>query len=328
MRATGRCAAFGLLAVALPAAVGPPVTARQDGARTVRLESLDVSDNLYLLRGGGTNVLALVAADGVVLVDTLGAGWGPATRAALDNLTDLPVTTIVNTHAHADDAGGNHEFPAVTDVVAHENTHARMARMEAFGGANARFLPNRTFRDTLTLLDGIDRIELHHFGPAHTDGDTLVVFPEKGIAYLGDLFARTAPPVVDRRAGGSALGYPDVLAAALDRIAYFPEFVPGPEVRTFDRVVPGRQQPPDQTPLLSWFTWADLERYTAFTRAFVETAAAARAAGRSVDEALAATAALADAWPDHADHALDGARPTVEAIFDELAGAGRQQRQE
>ena len=69
--------------------------AGQESDKLVRLESLDVSDNVYLLRGGGTNILAFIAEDGVVLIDTLGAGWGKATRRALDNLTSLPVTTII-----------------------------------------------------------------------------------------------------------------------------------------------------------------------------------------------------------------------------------------
>ena len=74
-RAPGRFAACGLLAAALLCAAAPG-RAQEDGARSVRLETLDVSDNLYLLRGGGKNILALVGFEGVVLVDTLGPGWG------------------------------------------------------------------------------------------------------------------------------------------------------------------------------------------------------------------------------------------------------------
>ena len=315
----GRVAAATLLAaglMALPAVV----SAGQDEARRVRLESLDVSDNLYLLRGGGNNILALVREDGVVLVDTLGVGWGAATRAALDNLTTAPVTMIINSHDHAGHTAGNVEFPHVTEVVAHENAKRRMEAMDAFSGANARYLPNRTFSDTLTLLDGVDRVELHHFGAAHTDADAVVVFPEKGIAFMGDLFASIASPHVDAAAGGSAAGYPDVLAAALEELSYFPEFVRGPEVRTFDRVVPGHQEPPDLTPLLVWLTWTDLEQYTAFTRDLVDTVAGARDAGRSADEAVTAASALGDRYPGYD---MEHVRRFVAVVFEESDGAGR-----
>ncbi len=295
----------------------PAITpAGQEEARAIHLESLDVSDNVYLLRGGGTNTLAVIAEAGVVLVDTLGAGWGPATRAALNNLTNLPVTTIINTHAHAGHTGGNVEFASVVEIVAHENTKRRMEQMEEFQGANARFLPTTTFRDSLSILDGFDRIELRYFGAAHTDGDIVVVFPEKGMAYLGDLFARTAPPSIDRAAGGSGAAYTETLSRTLDELRYFTEFVRGPEIRTFDRIVPGHQEPPDQTPLLRWFTWADLERYTAFTREFVDLVTRTNAAGRTLNEAVAQVKPLAGAYEGYT---LDRAERTVQAIYDELA---------
>ena len=309
-----------LLAAGWIGLAGAVDAAGQGDDRRVRLESLDVSDNLYLLRGGGNNILALVREDSVVLVDTLGVGWGAATRAALDNLTTAPVTMIINSHDHAGHTAGNVEFPHVTEVVAHENAKRRMETMDAFSGANARYLPNRTFSDTLALLDGIDRVELHHFGASHTDADALVVFPEKGIAFMGDLFASTAPPYVDAAAGGSAAGYPDVLAAVLEELSYFPEFVRGPEVRTFDMVVPGHQEPPDLTPLLFWLTWADLERYAQFTRDLVESVTSAHAAGRSADEAEAAVMALPDRYPGYD---MEYVRPFVATVFGELDGAGR-----
>lgn len=325
MKVVRLVAAATLLAALLAVGVAMPpaacAAAGQGAARRVVLESLDVSDNIYLLRGGGINTLALVREDGVVLVDTLGAGWGPATRAALDNLTTAPVTMIINSHAHADHTGGNGEFPYVTEIVAHENAKRMMETMATFDGADARHLPNRTFSNTLTLLDGIDRIELHHFGPAHTDGDILVVFPEKGIAYLGDLFARTAVPSVDSAAGGSAAGFPAVLEGALEQLRFFTEFVRGREVRTFDRIVPGREAPPDLTPLLVWFTWADLERFAQFTREVADAAASTRDAGGSRGEAVSAAMVLADRYPGYGD--IEHLGRFVGAVFDEAGDAGR-----
>ena len=303
-----------LVTVVLMIAAGG-VCAGQDNEKVVRLVTLDVSDNLYLLRGNNTNILALVAETGIVLVDTLGQGWGPAIRSALNNITDLPVTTIINTHAHEAHSGGNFEFQSVVAILSHENTKSQMERMEIFQGPNARFLPTETFRQSMTLLDGIDRIELHHFGAAHTNGDVVVVFPEKGIAYLGDLFARTGVPRVDRNLGGSGLAYPSTLQRTLTELEYFTEFVRGPEIRTFDRIVPGHQVPPDDTPLLSWFTWVDLEKYVNFANALVEVIEVSKSAGDTVDEAVVLVEALLNQYPEYMS---DGAERIVETIFSEL----------
>ena len=63
-----------------------------------------------------------------------------------------------------------------------------MERMDAFAGDKRRFLPNKTFADRLALTSGADQIELYYFGPGHTDGDAVVVFPGARLAYFGDLF--------------------------------------------------------------------------------------------------------------------------------------------
>jgi cyclase len=49
-----------------------------------------VSDNLYVLRGGGGNTAAFITANGVVLVDTKLPGWGRPILEKLKDLTDKP----------------------------------------------------------------------------------------------------------------------------------------------------------------------------------------------------------------------------------------------
>ena len=173
------------------------------GDKIVRMQTLNVRDILYILTGG-SNTLALMRDEGVLLVDTKPAGWGRAILDNIESVTDQPVTTIINTHAHADHVGGNVEFPSATTIIAHANAKARMEKMDAFRGANAKALPNKVVTDRLSLLDGNDRIELYYFGRGHTDGDLVVVFPEKRLAHLGDLFPAKAAPFIDVENGGSA----------------------------------------------------------------------------------------------------------------------------
>ena len=171
-------------ALGLTAVAAPPLL-QSSASRIVKMQTLNVRDILYILSGGGGNTLALMRDDGVVLVDTKLPGWGRSIRDTIESVTDKPVTTIINTHAHDDHAGGNVEFGSATKIIAHQNAKASMQKMPAFSGAGAKFLPNTLVTDRMSLLDGPDRIELYYFGRAHTDGDLVVVFPAKRLAHLG-----------------------------------------------------------------------------------------------------------------------------------------------
>jgi glyoxylase-like metal-dependent hydrolase (beta-lactamase superfamily II) len=277
---------------------------RPQGPKVVKMATLNVRDTLYLLTGGGGNTLALVdeIGGGVVLIDTQLAGWGPPLLDAIRAVTDLPVTTIINTHAHGDHTGSNSEFPAGVQIVAHENTKANMAKMDAFKGNNAKFLPNKTYRDKVSLGDGINRIDLYYFGVGHTDGDTIVVFPEKGVAHMGDLFAGKAAPVIDVSNGGSGVAYPETLAKAVAGI------------KGVTKVIPGHGTPPPGSPVGRWLTWNDVQEYADFNRDFLAAVQSAMKAGKSVDEA-AASLKLPERYKDYD---MTRAKANVQAIYDEL----------
>ena len=199
-----RVIALGVLLTAGTLTLAATSRATLQEPKTVTIQSMNVRENLYFISGGGGHTAALVTeAHGVVLVDTKLAGWGQSMLEAVQAITSQPVTVIINTHTHGDHVGGNADFPATVEIVAHENAAIRMAGMDAFAGAGAQFLPDRTFGDTLTLFEGRDQIDLYHFGAGHTDGDTVVVFPALGTAHMGDLFAFLAPPYID--VGGSGV---------------------------------------------------------------------------------------------------------------------------
>ena len=284
--------------------------------RFVRIDTLNVRDTLYHLSDGGGNALALIDEinGGVVLVGTKLTGWGQAVLDAVYQVTDLPVTTIINTHAHPDHTGSNAEFPDVVEIIAHENTRASMARMALFAGGAAG-LPTTTFADRFSLLEDLDRIELYYFGPAHTDGDIVVVFPEKRTAYLGDLFPDKAAPVIDTASGGSGVAFPDTLAKAVAAIDGVDRVITGHGAFPSTYAGRGRRDRGARRAATGWMTWDDVAEYADFTRDFLAAVRAAFEAGRSVDEA-AATLKLPDRY---AGYDLDRARASIEAIYGELA---------
>ena len=309
MRGIGGCTA-----IVLVLGTGGPATAQTD--RVVEMDTLNVRDVLYHLGGGGGNGLALIDEinGGVVLIDTKPSGWGEAVREVVEQVTDLPVTTIINTHAHPEHAGSNAEFPDAVTIVAHANARAAMLRdgLYAEGGPG---LPTTTFTDRYSLLDDLDRIDLYHFGPAHTDGDVVVVFPEKGVAYVGDLFPARAVPVIDLERGGSGLAFPETLdrvVAATDGVA---RVITGHGPFPSTYAGRGRRERGAARAWSGFLTWDDLVEYAAFTRELVTAVEAEFAAGRSAGDAAAALA-----LPDrYAGYDLTDLPAAVDALYAELA---------
>ena len=185
------------------------------------------------------------------------------------------MTTIINTHSHFDHAGSNTEFADTVQFVAHENTKANWMRpscdvvlhCDAFKDENAKYLPDRTFTDTLSLFDGKDRIELYYFGRGHTNGDTWVVFPAVRAMHAGDMFQRMDMPTLYRAHGGSAVEFADTLDQAAATI------------EDVDTIISGHGT--------TLYGWDDFEDFTAFYRDFVTHATDGLGSGQSVDAVAA-----------------------------------------
>ena len=290
--------------------------AQDQEERFIRIDTLSVRDTLYHLGDGGANALALIDEinGGVILVGTKLPGWGQPVLDAVYQVTDLPVTTIVSTHSDLDHTGSNAEFPDVVEIIAHDNTRANMARMEPF--ADGAGLPTTTFADRFGLLEDLDRIELYYFGPAHTDGDIVVVFPQKRTAYLGDLFPDKAAPVIDTTNGGSGIAFPETLARAVAAIDGVDRVITGHGPIPTTYAGRGRRDRGARRAWTGWMTWDDLTEYADFNRDFLAAVRASYEAGRSVDEA-AANLQLPERY---AGYDMARARANVEVIYHELAG--------
>ena len=96
-------------------------------------------------------------------------------------------------------------------IVAHENVKRRLAAAGNSGAAIG--LPTKTYDDHLSLTLGGVSVRLMHFGSAHTDGDSVVYFPDLKVVAIGHLFA--SPPDPDFSSGGSLVGWGRVLGEIL-----------------------------------------------------------------------------------------------------------------
>ena len=247
----------GIVLAGVLAVAGRAVVAQQPAASGPNVAGIEkVKDNLWMVTGGGGNTAVFVTANGVVLVDTKLANWGQAIMDKVKTVTDKPVTHIINTHTHGDHVGSNEYFPASVEIVAHANVSTSMAKMPAFAdGTKKHAFPDRTYTDKLTVLSGNDAIDLYYFGPAHTNGDTFVVFRNLRVMHTGDAFSAKGAPLIDVNNGGSGVTYPDTIAKAIAG------------VKNVETVIPGHS---------TVMTWQDFVEFGEFTTRVPATVQAAK----------------------------------------------------
>jgi len=293
------------------------VAARQAGGgqqapKIVEVEKL--KDNLFVLKGGGGNTAVFITAAGVVVVDAKNPGWGQPILDKIKELTNKPVTTLINTHTHGDHVSGNVEFPATVDIIVQENTKTNMGKMipnstaqdqkvppqTIFQANNGRGLPKRTFKDKMTLFKGADEIDLFYFGRGHTNGDAWVLFPSLRTVHAGDIFSGKNLPLLDANNGGSAALIADSLQKGYDTL------------KNVDTIITGHS---------TQMTMADLKEYIAFNREFLSDVQTAKRAGKSVDD-IAASWKMPAKYTGYAPVDANRLKNNARLAFSESAGSG------
>jgi len=181
----------------------------------------NVKGNIYQVKGGsGANTGFFIGEKEIVVIDAkMTEDAAKQMIAEIRKLTPNPIRYITLTHSDGDHVNGLVGFPREADIVSHERTRVYMS--EAFQSPQQRgCLPNITFSDKLSLCPGggpkDTRIDLLYFGPAHTDGDAVVYFPDEKVAFLGDLLFIGRDPLIHRPKNGSSFGLVKVLKAILN----------------------------------------------------------------------------------------------------------------
>ncbi len=171
-----------------------------------------VKTGLYLISGGGCNSLLRLSASGLIIVDGKLPGNYDELLEQAHKISDQPVRVLINTDYHENHTGNNSRFlEDATQILAQENVKESLTTYNTAGGKAG--LPTRTYDQHLTLRLGGIEAQVLHFGNAHTDGDTVVYFPNLRVVAVGDLFAPVPDP--DYSAGGSLAGWGSVLAEVL-----------------------------------------------------------------------------------------------------------------
>ena len=220
-------AAVASLLLALPVAA-------QDFSK-VEVESTKIAEGVYALKGAGGNLGLVVGEDRAFLVDDQYAPMVPKIRAAIEAITDKPVSFVLNTHWHGDHTGGNEAFAeSGAIVVAHDNVRTRLST-DQFVAAFDRSVPASpkaalpvvTFNDQVTFHVGGHTVHVVHIPSGHTDGDAIVHLKEVDVIHTGDLVFYGLYPVVDYSSGGSLKGMADATARLLAMSDADTRFIPG-----------------------------------------------------------------------------------------------------
>ena len=124
---------------------------------------------------------------------------------ALRKDQDIPFEILINTHHHADHTAGNLSFKGmVNHVAAHKNSLLNQQRVAKEQNKEAEQLyPEITYEDNWEYKKMKENIKALYFGPAHTNGDSVIFFPHANIAHVGDLVFNRKWAFIDRSAGAS-----------------------------------------------------------------------------------------------------------------------------
>lgn len=196
-----------------------------------------VADGRYVLFGMGGNVLVSRGPDGVLLVDDQMPEMVPKLQAAIGALGGGDADFVINTHWHFDHADGNVAFgPAGATLVAHANSRQMMLDTHVIDLVAIQYtqrpypasaLPAITFDRSMQFHFNGERIDLMHFGPAHTTGDAAVIFRGSNLVHLGDVFNNAGYPFIDVGNGGDLDGVIAFCQAVLAEIDETTVVVPG-----------------------------------------------------------------------------------------------------
>lgn len=184
---------------------------------TVGYSGVPDSDNA----GHTSNAGFVVTDEGVVVFDALGTpALGYALLQEIQKVTDQPVRHVVISHYHADHVYGLQAFREHGEEVtvwAQEKASGYFNPQGFKRGEDAQrrleqrrealfpwvdketYLvePDRLFGQEAELTLGGLTFQLRHMGPAHAPGDSMMVVPELGVVFSGDIIYKGRIPFLD-----------------------------------------------------------------------------------------------------------------------------------
>jgi glyoxylase-like metal-dependent hydrolase (beta-lactamase superfamily II) len=206
--------------LALGALVGVRAVGQQPAAPVQPMRIEKVKDGLYVIRGPWNtarnddllhepgDVAVRVTPEGLIVVDDKFAQHTQDILGLIKTVSPLPIKYVINSHHHADHAGGDANFINLTEIIAHRNVRENMLRNNQAGA------PRVVFDDRMSVFLGGVEARAIHFGRGHTNGDSVIYFPDLRVVHTGDLII-DGMPYIDYGNGGTGLEWPRTLEKIL-----------------------------------------------------------------------------------------------------------------
>jgi cyclase len=301
MRTTAMLLGTGFLGISLTLVLTTVASAQAPAAPAPRppLVVKQVKPGLFMIIGAGGNTTVRVTDAGLVLIDTKNPGQPiyDELMADVKTISSAPIKFVINTHMHADHTGNNGRFEAAgVKVVGQKNIPIELAQFKPPANnptLQAPSAPDVTYDKTFDIKLGGKPVKLNHFSAAHTNGDTVVYFPDLKVVSMGDELVAVTPNC-DYGGGGSIGGWLNSLDQTMKL--------------DWDLAIPGHGDNP--------LTKADMKAFRDKWATFLERAKVAVKAGATKDKLVAAIKAD-DLWTFNPT-AWTGAR--LDGLYAEAGG--------
>jgi glyoxylase-like metal-dependent hydrolase (beta-lactamase superfamily II) len=171
---------------------------------------MKLKDGLYVIPGydgaaTGGNVAVRVTNEGIIVVDSKLPVLYADIVDKVKSVSTQPIKYLLNTHQHGDHTGSNAQFLKTTEILMHRNARANMIKANLPG-------PGRiVYTDQQSVFLGGVEVQMRYMGRGHTNGDSVIYFPDLRTVHTGDLVVwgkrsqgTTLTPNMDYAAGSGS----------------------------------------------------------------------------------------------------------------------------
>ncbi len=264
----------GVTVLAMGCAV-PALAAEPPAESSPDVGVLQVRPDVYMLTVDGLNIAVETGPEGAVVVDSGPASAAAAVLATIQELSKEPIRYVIQTNADLELVGGsgalsdagktllvgwapllqhNNNIDEVpldqrrAAIVGRQNV---LTELSATQGVVSELLPSETFtRPQYNFRLNGQAVEVVRMPPAHSDGDSVVMFRRSDVVVTGAIFDDTHFPVIDLQHGGSIQGEIDAVNQVMNNLVVYTEPVVSNSAGTL--VIPMRGVVCDQADLLTF----------------------------------------------------------------------------